>query len=75
MNLLLILYKCYIYKQRAKKCKPVLTGYQDDVKSYYFLEKYICKKNMRETEFTNRWSSFVQLYDRPQGREGEINIE
>lgn len=46
LNLLIILLKHYIYKQRAKSCLPVLIGFKDEVNTLYGLELYISKKNM-----------------------------
>lgn len=63
LNLLVILFKLYIYKQRVRNCIPDLGGFQSEVKTYYLLEKYIYKSNLQSKDFRTRWEPFIAFYE------------
>ena len=58
LNLVLIILKYHIYKQKLKNCRPNLIGFKKEVASYYNLEQYIYTKNLKRDEFVKRWEHF-----------------
>ena len=58
INLLILLGKYFIYKQKFKNSRPTINIFKLEVKYYYKLEKYIYSKNNKEFFFSRRWKPF-----------------
>lgn len=60
LNLLIVLLKYYVYKNRAKNLLPTFEGYIGDVQACYKCEQYISRKNMTEDIFKKKWRMFIE---------------
>ena len=58
LNMILTIWKSYIYKQKLKNCRLSLIGYKKVLIYYYNLEHYLYKKNLKEDHFQRRWEYF-----------------
>ena len=61
LNILIILAKYHIYKQKLNNVKPTIDLFKADVKYYHNIEKYIYKKNYKEEDFIRRWQLLINI--------------
>ena len=57
INLIIILAKKHIYKQRLENRKPRIDLFLSEVRCYYLLEKSIYKNNSKSTLFEKKWNA------------------
>merc|ERR1712074_106479 len=55
INLVIILVKYYIYKQKLNKLLPTLEGAKRYIIYYRKLEEYFFKRNLQENKFRKKW--------------------
>ena len=59
INLLIILAKYHIYKQKLKNCHPSISNFKSEVEYYYKLQKHIYKNKNMENDFQRKWYQYI----------------
>ena len=62
LNCIMIIVRKEIFAAKCKQCLPVFDHIMSEIKSYYDMEKYIFKTNLKEKKFIKRWSMLTLLY-------------
>ena len=62
LNCIMIIVRKEIFAAKCKHCLPVFDHIMSEIKSYYDMEKYIFKTNLKEKKFIKRWSMLTLLY-------------
>ena len=62
INLIIILAKKHIYKQRLENRKPRVDLFLSEVRCYYLLEKSIYKNNSKPTLFEKKWKTIMPWF-------------
>ena len=62
INLIIILAKKHIYKQRLENRKPRIDLFLSEVRRYYLLEKSIYKNNSKSTLFEKKWKAIMPWF-------------
>jgi hypothetical protein len=61
INLILLIAKQYIYKSKCKSQQLTLTGFQNSLNMYYYIDKYISGINNRAIQFKEKWNIWTKL--------------
>ena len=61
-NLIVLVYKFYVYKQRCRNETLHLNGVKLDLYNQYRAEKYICSINGKQNIFEKKWSKFLNIF-------------
>ena len=61
LDLIMLITKYYIYKQKLKKAVPTLPGLLRDLCIYYHIEEFIYKKNCNHAYFLKKWSTYGKI--------------
>ena len=63
LNIIILLSKFHIYKQKMKNLKPSITALKYEILSYYKSEEYIYIRNFKYGLFQKRWKDFQKVFD------------
>ena len=61
-NVLVLLYKFHIYRQRCRDENVNLTILKNEVYNYYKTEKFIYRTNRKQHSFEKKWQKFETLF-------------
>ena len=62
LNCIMIIVRKEIFTAKCKNCLPVFEQIMSAIKSYYDMEKYICKTNLKEKKFMKKWLHFTKCF-------------
>ena len=62
LNCIMIIVRKEIFAAKCKNCLPVFEQIMSAIKSYYDMEKYICKTNLKEKKFMKKWLHFTKCF-------------
>ena len=63
LNIIILLSKFHIYKQKMKNLKPSIIALKYDIHNYYKAEEYVYRKNLRYGLFQKRWKDFCNIFE------------